>query len=595
MLLGPHETNLGDGRALSVAHVEHYRRRAAGGAGIVVVETASVHESDWPYERAPLAADCVPGWTAVRAACRPYGTLVLAGLGHTGLQGSSAHSQSVLWGPSRFADPVTREQPATMGPVELGALVAGFADAARGAVVADLDGVEVDAGARSLLRQFHSPLTNTRDDAHGRDRLRLTRAVLVAVRAELGAGRVLALRLSCDELAPWGGLGPDDVGGMVAELAPLVDLLVVVRGGPYSAVAYRPDAHTPAGFNTLLCTRVRNAGGVPVVLQGSVVSVEAAQAALDEGVCDAVEMTRALIADAALVVNARAGRAPRPCVLCNQECLVREDRNPLVSCVGDPGGYAVVPGSGDVLVVGGGPAGLEAARVAAERGFTVRLVERGARLGGRVRTAAVAQPGLAALVDWLEAECRRLGVTVVTGEAVTEPGGERVVLATGSRPRPLPWPTALDGAAVLDDTPLPAGPLVLHDPVGGPVAVALAEHLAAAGREVTVVTPDPVVGTRLARTGDLADANTRLQRAGVVRELFATVVAVADGHVTLEHRFTGERHDVPCAALVDCGHRLAEDVLALAHPDLPRAGDCVAPRTIAEAVREGRAAALALR
>lgn len=602
VLLGPHETNLGVGRALSAAHVEHYRRRAVGGAGVVVVETASVHDSDWPYERAPLATECVPGWAAVRAACRPHGTLVLAGLGHTGLQGSSAHSQSVLWGPSRFADPRTREQPMAMGPDELRALVAGFGAAARGAVAADLDGVEVDAGARSLLRQLHSPLTNTREDAYGRDRLRLTREVLAAVRAELGFGRVLALRLSGDELAPWGGLGPDDAVAMVAELAPLVDLLVVVRGGPYSSGAYRPDAHTPAGFNRPLCGRVRTAaGGVPVVLQGSVVSVAVAQAALDDGVCDAVEMTRALIADASLVQTARAGRAPRPCVLCNQECLVREDRNPLVSCVGDPAGYAVVPGVGDVLVVGGGPAGLEAARVAAERGFTVRLVERSPRLGGRVRSAAVAQPGLAALVDWLEAECHRLGVSVVTGRGASpaELGGKGVVLATGSRPRPLPWPsrpglTVLDGAAVLDGVLLPPGPLVLHDPVGGPVAVALAEHLAAAGRQVTVVTPDPVVGSRLARTGDLADANGRLQRAGVARELLAVVHAVGHSVVTLEHRFTGARHDLPCAALLDCGHRLAQDALALAHPDLPRVGDCVAPRTIAEAVREGRAAALAL-
>lgn len=590
VMFGPHETNLGRGRALSAAHVEHYRRRAAGGVGVVVVETASVLADDWPYERAPLAAECRPRWAAVAAACHPHSSLVFAGLGHTGGQGSSAWSEAALWAPSRFIDPVSGQQPVPMEDPQLRQLVAGFAAAARGAVDAGLDGVEVDAGPRSLLRQFHSPLSNTRTDAYGSDPLRLTREVLVAVRGELGPDRVLALRCSGDELAPWGGLTPDGALVQAAEIAPLVDLLVVVRGGPYSTAAYRPDAHTPAGFNAELCARMRTAaGGVPVVLQGSVVSVVAAQAALDDEVCDAVEMTRALIADANLVVSARAGVAPRPCVRCNQTCLVRTDRNPPISCIGDPGGYEVLPAGGEVLVVGGGPAGLEAARVAAQRGFTVQLVEQGDTLGGMVRTAAVAAPHLVELVDWLEAQCRGLGVRVVTGMALDPVAGSRTIVATGSRPRPLPWP-ALTAPEVLDGATLPDGPVLLDDPVGGPVAVALAEHLAVAGRDVTIVTPDPVVGVRLASTGDLAEANGRLQRAGVVRVLSSSVVSVDDATATVADRVTGAQRELACGLVVDCGHRL---------PDFSvvggvRVGDCVAPRTIAEAIREGRAAALAL-
>ncbi len=126
VLFGPHETNLGDARALSARHVAYYERRARGGAGLIVTETASVHRSDWPYERSPLAADCEQGWRAVSDACRPHGTLVLAGLGHTGLQGSSAWSQSALWAPSRFPDPVSRELPMEMEPGEIAALVEGF-------------------------------------------------------------------------------------------------------------------------------------------------------------------------------------------------------------------------------------------------------------------------------------------------------------------------------------------------------------------------------------------------------------------------------------------------------------------------------------
>src|ERR1700742_4061131 len=106
VLFGPIETNLGDGRALSSRHTAFYTRRAAGGAGLIVTELASVHDSDWPYERAPLASRCESGWRDVVRSCRPHGTLVLAGLGHAGGQGSSAYHRQALWAPSPVADVV---------------------------------------------------------------------------------------------------------------------------------------------------------------------------------------------------------------------------------------------------------------------------------------------------------------------------------------------------------------------------------------------------------------------------------------------------------------------------------------------------------
>ena len=168
-----------------------------------------MHPSDWPYERAPLAADCGPGWVQTAAACAPHGTLVLAGLGHAGMQGSSAFSQSALWAPSRVPDAGSRELPMEMEGAEIDALVAGFAAAAALAAGSGLDGAEMNAGQHSLLRQFQSGLTNQRGDGYAEDRLLLTERVLGAVRAALGAGRVLGLRLCCDELAPWAGITPD--------------------------------------------------------------------------------------------------------------------------------------------------------------------------------------------------------------------------------------------------------------------------------------------------------------------------------------------------------------------------------------------------
>ena len=627
-VFGPHETNLGHDRAISRRHVAYYEARAAGGAGIIVTETASVHPSDWPYERAPLATACEDGWRAVGEACHRHGAVVLAGLGHAGGQGSSAFSQAALWAPSPVADAASRELPMAMGADEINAVVAGFAEAARIAVAAGLDGVEVDVGALALLRQFHSGITNQRDDAYGHDRLLATTQVLYAVRAAIGPDQVLALRLSCDELAPWAGTTPEHAAAIVDTLADRLDLLTVVRGGPYSATAYRPDAHTPATFNRELCRSMRDvaAGRVPVVLQGSVVDPAATEEALADGTADLVELTRAQIADPGFVSAVAAGRAVRPCLLCNQACRVRDNRNPIVSCVVDPrAGHETVdplpepaslPSPADdaparrARVVGAGPAGLECARVLAARGWQVEVAEQAARAGGALRDAAVG-PGrvrLAALVVWLEAACAGLGVAVRTGRTVSaddlaaaEADGVAVVLATGGRPAPPPFATdgtvpVVDARSVLSGRPedLPEGPVVVFDPVGGPIAIGVAEWLAAAGRTVAVVTQDQICGTLLSLTGDLADANVRLQRAGVARERRALLREATEGAVRLEDVWTGETRRVPAAVVVDCGHRLPEEALYQARPGTPRAGDCVAPRTALEAVLEGRRRALEL-
>ncbi|MCO7221166.1 mycofactocin system FadH/OYE family oxidoreductase 1 [Klenkia sp. PcliD-1-E] len=617
-LFGPHETNLGTGRALGPRHTAYYARRAAGGTGVLVTEAASVHPSDHPYERAPLAADCAAGWAAVGDACRPHGTVVLAGLTHTGGQGSASWTQAPPWGPSRVPDVVSGLVPVPMGDAEVAALVAGFAGAAATAVAAGLDGVEVDAGPRSLLRQFLSPLTNTRTDGYGTDRVRLLREVVTAVRAAQGPDRVLALRLCVDECAPWAGLTPAGCADLVTEVAPLVDLLTLVRGSALDGEAYRPTAHRAPGFHVELLPA---AGGTPVVAQGSVVDPGHAAQLLAAGYA-AVELTRAQIADAGFVAAVRAGRTPRPCLLCNQACRVLDTRNPLVSCVVDPrSGHETTepdvelpgPGGRPVVVAGAGPAGLEAARVLALRGHPVEVVA--PSVGGLLPVVAAA-PGrdrFHVFADWLAAECTRLGARFTQG--VRE---DADVVATGGLPGAPVVPGAVPAVDVLAGAGLPEGPVLVHDPVGGPVGVGVAELLAAGGREVVLATPDDVVGARLGQVGDLVGANRRLARAGVRRmtavrlltwdgaeAVLAPVVAApfpAEAGEPLPHATTpsvgqglpcpGEVR-VPCAAVVDAGHRLPGRTL----PDAGRArfaGDVVAPRTVLDAVLEGRRAALAV-
>jgi 2,4-dienoyl-CoA reductase (NADPH2) len=214
------------------------------------------------------------------------------------------------------------------------------------------------------------------------------------------------------------------------------------------------------------------------------------------------------------------------------------------------------------------------------------------------------------ITDWLAAECARAGVEIELGRHVDVEGlqaarqdGWEVVLATGSRPFPNRYvessaPRVIDALGLLvTGTAGLEGPVVIDDPVGDAVGVGIAEWLAeTTDLPVTLVTGDPVAGTLLARTGDLADANVRLQRAGVTRHLRGRVTAVSDGKVCGLDVWTGESFTRPAAVLVDCGHRLPDDdlYLRLGDPRIPRAGDCVAPRTLHEAVLEGRRVAFAL-
>ena len=604
VMFGPHVTNLGDDeRRFTARHTAYYERRAAGGCGMIVVEGASVHPSDWPYERAPLASQAADGWRSIADACHAHGSMVVASLDHAGGQGASAYSQRELWAPSRVPEVNTREVPKSMESRDIAAVVDGFASAAAAAVAAGCDGVEVNAGQHSLVRQFLSGLTNQRDDEWGHDRARFARDVVTAVRGSAGSA-VVGLRLSCDELAPWAGITPDQAPAIAAGLVELgVDYVVVVRGSIFSIEKTRPDFHEPTGFNVDVCRAVRAAvPGTAVFLQGSVVDPGQASWALDDGVADGVEMTRAQIADPDLVVKLRAGETERvrPCIRCNQTCQVRDARNPIVTCVGeptsgreteDPNWYRPATTIRDVVVVGGGVAGLETARVAAARGHRVRIVERSDHLGGVAACAGSAAP----LVEWLVHECAEVPVTLSTDGADTGHLGEVVVQCTGGRPGRREYEIA-DGAMVVDVAEVRAGTIALpesgtialFDPIGGPIAVALAEEL---GERAVLITQDQIAGNELSRTGDLAPANVRLAQRGVRIERRAVLRAAGAGGVELEDRFSGERRTIPCVALVDCGFRLPSDPLPGA--DLA-AGDCIAPRTIHEAILEARRAAAAV-
>ena len=404
---------------------------------------------------------------------------------------------------------------------------------------------------------------------------------------------------------------------------------MVVKGSIFSVPATRPDTHVAPGFNLDLVRDIRSAcnEAVPVVAQGSIVDVGQAEWALGDDRCDLVEMTRAQIADADLVSKAATDSTRiRPCILCNQMCQVRDNRNPIVTCVVDPrSGHELddpdpcprtTPKSAAsdplLLVVGGGPAGLETARVAAERGHRVRLVEAGDCLGGMVPIAAAGsgRESLAAIAEWLEAEVRRLGVEVVTGHRITAveiaAHSGPVIMATGSvdgRPdwstgdkTPLSAPVVLSAALAdnLSDVIRHDEPVIVVDGIGGPIGLSVAELLAQRGHQIKLITSDPFAGQMLALSGDLAPCNTRLAQLGVEIVGRVKVVSASSESVTVEHQYSGERRVIN-GTVIDAGPRLPDIALwEESGGQHSRVGDCVAPRTIHEAILEARRAVMAL-
>jgi 2,4-dienoyl-CoA reductase (NADPH2) len=628
IVFSAHLTNYADRGLPTAQHAAYYAARAAGGAGLIITEEHSTHPTDWPYEKMIHAfhPEVLAGYRAITEAVHAHGVPVFAQINHNGGQASSMYTRLAVWAPSPVPDPLFREVPKAVDEAEITEIVAGYADVAARCREGGFDGVELQCSHSSIVRGFLSPATNHRTDRWGgtlENRARLLHTIVDAVREAIGPGLALGVRLCGDELIE-GGTTLDETVEVArqVEAAGRVDYLNTSLGVA-TATLFMIEAsmHIPPGYALYIPSALRRAVDLPVVGVGRFKDPLQAERALAEGHCDLVGVVRGQIADPDFAAKARAGLHAdiRLCLSCNQECVGRMGLNRWLGCIENPwtGREATTPKAVPlsprpkrVLVVGAGPAGLQAAVSAAQAGHRVTVWERSDQPGGQVRWAATVpnRAELGDLVRNLVAECRGFKVEIVygreaTAEAVLAAGADAVVLATGARPGRPWWAPAEDGRIVdvvdvLTGAARPEGDVVVIDEVGAHPATSVAELLADRGCRVELLSPAMQVGQDLGTTLDLETWCYRATAKGIVQTTDSVVVGMEEGDLQVLHHPDGRMRRrgfdtcvlaVPGAADDELYHQLVGRL-----PSVHRIGDCVAPRRAHAAVVDGRRVAALL-
>ena len=400
----------------------------------------------------------IPGFAALASACHRHGTKIFAQLFHPGREILSAYGGMlpVAYAPSAVPNERFHIMPTPMSPALIRDVVAGYALSARHLAEAGYDGVEIVASHGYLPAQFLNPRVNRREDEYGGNearRLRFLTDVVSAIRAECGE-LVVGVRISGAELDS-DGLTLDEVVVACRALDTQLDYFSVVAGTSASlggSVHIVPPMGLDETSVTPVGAEVKGTVTRPVIVTGRINQPQIAERIIADGAADLCGMARALICDPRFPVKARAGDSDdiRACIACNQACIGRAHKGLGVSCIQHPesgrelefGALPAIQEERRVAVVGGGPAGMKAAAVAAARGHEVTLYERSRWLGGQ---ALLAQrlPGreeFGGIVDNLKREMEQAGVEVIIGKAVSgddlaRSGCDLVVLATGAQPR----------------------------------------------------------------------------------------------------------------------------------------------------------------
>ena len=628
-----HTTNFGEHHLPSAQHLAYHRARARGGVGAIIFESIRVHANSLGRPQAVCGFDpaCIEPFRRITDAVKAEGAAMLGQIIHLGRQVEGDFERTVAWGASPIPWSISALPPRPMDEFDMEQVIEGHLVTARNLVAAGFDGIELQMAHGHLLQQFMSPLSNKRDDEYGgslENRLRFPARVLAALRAELGNNLCLGIRISGDEYAE-GGLGIDEAERIVPMLAAQtqIDFVNVSHSAyvaSYSLATQMADmAFDPAPFRALPA-RIRHelhAQGfeTPVFAVCRFTGLDEADAMIASGQADAVGMARAHLAEPAIVRKSVEGRFDeiRRCIGCNQGCAGMLERNLPIRCLINPiagleqtfAEPETLPrgGSKKILVIGGGPAGLEAARVAATLGHEVTLWERSDELGGQLRTAWLMpkRANFKAFVEFEIDALARRGVSVIFNRDadaanVKAFGADRVILATGSTTTAMPiagnGPVFTLPDALRDPDKLGAS-IAVFDRTGEWGTLAALEHFADLGKAVTLFVPAANYAWRTTIYSTLANSR-RLRERKVRIATLRAVRAFDAGTLEVEDLSTGEIARLSgFSALVAVDHNSADQTLylALRRAGVPvvQAGDNNAPRTALEAVYQGHMAARA--
>jgi 2,4-dienoyl-CoA reductase-like NADH-dependent reductase (Old Yellow Enzyme family)/thioredoxin reductase len=639
IVFGAHTTNMAEAGLPGDRHLGYYLERAKGGAAMIVVEPMPVHAAA-VLTRGNFrhsSDDVIPHFARITEACKAEGAVMIQQLYHVGAHGDWDNSWHANWSPSGGPSYHDNDGSRAMSVAEIEETIDAFVQSAIRCRKAGFDGVEVWAGYHCLLDQFWTPFSNRRSDEWGgtlENRTRFSREILRRIREACGDDFIIGLSVSDD---PATGVFPDrdEMVGIVRlhDADGLMDYVTVGAGSYIDFQKIIPSFQYPENLGADLAERLKRAGlRARVTAEANIRTPENANTVLGAGQADLVSIVRGQIADPHLVAKAADGRGDdiRGCLSCNQQCWGRRGRDYYISCLVNPsvgheyawGGdrFTATENPRTVLVVGGGPAGLEAARVAAERGHRVTLSEAGPELGGQFRLAGL-QPCRAQITDliaWYGRQLQRLGVSVgfntwMEADEIAAVGADVVILATGSLPPETGFQKALPQVAELpgiglgsvwstEDVMGRAARLgkrvIVLDEGGHWKGVGTAWHLAEAGHEVTIVTPDAMIARDLQRSATDFPARQTLAGLGVRFVTESAITGWSAQGARCVSLLTGEQSAITADSLVlatgnRCDTALLED---LRHRgiDVRPVGDAAAPRLAAAAIHDGRLCALTL-
>ena len=633
VVFGAHTANMSELGLPGERHRAYYEERAIGGAAMIVVEPMPVHATA-VLTRGNFRHcddDVIPHFRKITDAVHAHGTTILQQLYHVGQHGDSDLSFMPHWSPSGLPSYHDSDGSHAMRESEILEVIECFTLAAERCQAAGFDGVDLFAAYHALLDQFWTPWSNRRDDQWGgslENRCRLSLSIVNSIRKACGEDFIIGISIGYAENTPY--------------IMTLEDFQEVIelhdRSGNLDYVSCGSGNYVD--YERVMPTFVYGEKqGVPlaaalkqvvihakVTAESHIRTPENADYTIASGASDLVSIVRGQIADPHLVNKARAGREEdiRGCISCNQMCWGRRSRDFWISCLVNPSAGREFEWGGDrfdktdtpkkILVVGGGPAGMEAARVAAERGHHVTLTEALGDLGGQFRLAGLAprRGQITELMSWYLRQFEKLGVEVryfspMDEQDIIEFGADEVVLATGSMPdglakqRWLPEADELPGLVngkvfsceeVFRDQAELGKAVIVLDEGGNYRGTGTAWYLADKGHEVSIVTPDAMIGIELTRTTADSVIRENLARLGAKFMLESVIDHWHGERADIRSLLDGSITSIEASAVVTATTNVVynEVELALAGTDVHFhvIGDAAAPRQAPYAFHDGR-------